>query len=338
MGDCTFPLVTLYVLCYNRREYIRASLESAFAQDYSSLEIVISDNGSTDGTFDIVCDMVRQYRGRHEVVVNRNDENLGLIGNVRKAFSLAHGELLVMQCDDDVSVPNRVSVMVREWMRHEKKPFVVCSSYQYMTRGGDLCSGQGYFWSETGIEPRSLEDVLLHYSYRGSSAGYRPEVMSMFGEIHESKCYDDMVLFSRGRMLGDILLVKDCLLHYREGGLSSNTGSVEDAFVKIAVAERSSYQQLKLDVDCACKTGLLSDARRCGLQEICDHVISNADARINMLKGNFQARCIAYKHLRRNPGGQRKVVLLCVCVLPRRVTRWLVSLFFGIQKMRGKVL
>ncbi|NCB25620.1 MAG: glycosyltransferase [Bacteroidia bacterium] len=332
------PLVTLYVLSYNRCGYIQKALESAFCQTYSPLEIVISDNGSTDGTYETIENTVRAYCGPHSVIVNRNTVNLGLIGNVKKAFSLAHGELLIMQCDDDISRPNRVERIVEEWVRYEKRPYVVCSSYTYMRTDGGIRKGQGFFWPLTGREKRSLDEVILHYSYRGSSAGYRPEVISAFEDISEVGCYDDMVLFVRGKMLGDILLIKDDLLFYREGGLSANTGNVATAFLKKAGAEKSSNLQIKKDVHCQFKKGLLSYNDYTRLLMLCDKVISDIDARVCLLSSNMKNRFSAYRHLAQNAEGQPKLLLLVMCVCPKYVTHALVWVFFKIKQLQGDVI
>jgi glycosyltransferase involved in cell wall biosynthesis len=332
------PLVTLYVLSYNRRTYIRSALESAFAQTYSPLEIVISDNCSTDGTFEIISEMVVAYKGPHTIVVNRNETNIGLIGNVNKVFSLARGELLVMQCDDDISLPCRVEILVEEWCRVDRQPYVVCSSYTYLRRDGSQCDRQRFSWGKTGIESRSIEEVLLHYAYRGSSAAYRPEVMTAFGEVVVDGCYDDMVLFSRGRMLGNILLIKDSLLLYREGGLSANTGTVESAFLKKAAAERASYLQVMQDIFRRSEQGHLSDGRRDELVAICQKIIEDVDCRVRLLTGGLRERIGAYRHLIRNPEGQPKTMLFLISIFPRLLTRWIVWLHFKIKRWRGEVL
>ncbi len=332
------PLITLYVLSYNRCGTIRAALESAFAQTYSPLEIVISDNGSSDGTYEIILEMVAAYQGPHRLIVNRNETNIGLIGNVNKAFSLARGELLVMQCDDDISLPDRVEVLVKEWCRCNKEPYVVCSSYTYLRRDGSQDGNKGFFWKKTGIERRTIEEVLLHYAYRGSSAAYRPEVMTAFGKIQGAGCYDDMVLFSRARLLGDILLVKDSLLLYREGGLSANMGTVESAYLKKAAAEKASYLQVMQDINRRCELGGLSDEQRDKLVAICRKVIDDVDCRVKLLAGGLRERLEAYRRLKKNPEGQPKILLLLVSVFPRFLTRGIVWLHFRFQRWRGEVL
>ncbi len=73
MADsCERPLVTFYVITYNQARFVREAVESALAQTYSPIEILLSDDCSTDGTFEIIQETVKGYSGPHTVILNRN--------------------------------------------------------------------------------------------------------------------------------------------------------------------------------------------------------------------------------------------------------------------------
>ena len=116
------PLVSFCLLFYNHRQYFEAALEGAFAQTYRPLEIVISDDGSTDGS----AELVQNYVTAHApfditIVFNHNAHNLGILGNWTKAASLSHGELLFMVGGDDISLPDRAEKVVAAWMADDKR-------------------------------------------------------------------------------------------------------------------------------------------------------------------------------------------------------------------------
>ena len=92
------PLISLCITNYNQADYIRATLESAFAQTYSPLEIIIGDDCSTDNSPDLIQDVVDDYQRRgdcHQIRYIRNEHNLGLVRNYENLFSIAKGELVV---------------------------------------------------------------------------------------------------------------------------------------------------------------------------------------------------------------------------------------------------
>ena len=109
--EAQYPLVTFALFAYNQEKYIREAVEGALAQDYPNLEIIISDDCSTDGTYDIAHNCVARYKGRHSVHVLKNASNVGLMNHVLMRGREAMGEIVVVAAGDDVSHPSRVSLL-----------------------------------------------------------------------------------------------------------------------------------------------------------------------------------------------------------------------------------
>ncbi|MEI7947344.1 MAG: glycosyltransferase family A protein, partial [bacterium] len=130
------PLISFCLFTYNQEPFIREAVEGALAQTYSPLEIILSDDCSTDRTFDNMQQMLADYKGPHKIILNRNDVNLGLAAHVNKVFSLAKGELFIMAAGDDVSLPQRTERIVTEWILHDKIPSVISSSHCLIEQTG----------------------------------------------------------------------------------------------------------------------------------------------------------------------------------------------------------
>jgi glycosyltransferase involved in cell wall biosynthesis len=86
------PLVSFVLIAYNQEQFIAEAIQGAFAQTYSPLEIILSDDCSRDGTFRIMEEMANAYHGPHTVILNRNPKNLGIGGHVNRVMELAQGE------------------------------------------------------------------------------------------------------------------------------------------------------------------------------------------------------------------------------------------------------
>jgi glycosyltransferase involved in cell wall biosynthesis len=99
------PSVTICMPVYNTAEYIAQAIDSALAQTYTDLELLIVDNASTDTTYDIAM-AAAQKDGRVRVV--RNDSNLGHNANFNKSFQLARGTWIKILCGDDWLEPDCV--------------------------------------------------------------------------------------------------------------------------------------------------------------------------------------------------------------------------------------
>jgi GT2 family glycosyltransferase len=93
------PLVSIGVPVYNGERLLRRTLESLLAQTYAHLEIIISDNASTDGTEAIG----REFAARDtRVQYVRNDRNIGAIPNFLRTLALATGKYFTWTAADDV--------------------------------------------------------------------------------------------------------------------------------------------------------------------------------------------------------------------------------------------
>lgn len=109
------PLVTFALFAYNQEKYIRDAVEGAFSQTYEPLEIILSDDCSSDQTFEIMEDMASRYQGPHSVRVRRQPVNDGLLNHVCAVISEMRGEIMVLAAGDDVSVPIRVETVIASW-------------------------------------------------------------------------------------------------------------------------------------------------------------------------------------------------------------------------------
>lgn len=109
------PLITYAISCYNQRKFIAAAIHSAFAQSYEPLEIIISDDCSSDDSWNAILRSVSDYQGKHQLIIRQTKSNLGTYGHLLDIVSASSGELIVFACGDDVSKPERVGVLYRDW-------------------------------------------------------------------------------------------------------------------------------------------------------------------------------------------------------------------------------
>lgn len=114
------PLVTFAVFAYNQEKYIRQAVEGAFSQTYSPLEIILSDDCSSDRTFKIMQEMAAAYRGPHLVKVRRGSKNIGVAQHFDTLIRQANGTLFVAAAGDDIAHANRTSVCVETANEHQK--------------------------------------------------------------------------------------------------------------------------------------------------------------------------------------------------------------------------
>lgn len=101
------PLVTIGIPAYNSAAHIREAIDSALAQSYEPLEILVVDDASTDATHPIA-ESYDDPRLRVEV----NDTNLGLAGNHNRVLELAAGEYVKVLHADDILAEGAVEAQI----------------------------------------------------------------------------------------------------------------------------------------------------------------------------------------------------------------------------------
>jgi len=198
------PLVSFCLLCCNQREFIGAALEGAFAQTYRPLEIVISDDGSTDGSAEFIQEYIDAYAPPDVTITfNRNPQNIGMLANWMKIASLSHGELLVKADGDDISLPNRTEKVVSAWLADNKCAAAISNAaFRIDLNGRSL-----------GTMPSPQVNAPV-----GALMTWRRDCFTAFPpNVLHPRCVDDMPFAKRALMLGGWLTVSDQLVLYRLG-------------------------------------------------------------------------------------------------------------------------
>lgn len=98
------PKISIIIPTFNRANFLKKAIESALAQDYNELEIIVSDNASTDKTSEIIKDYSDDKRFNYYY----NNENLGMVGNWRKILhNYINGDFFLILSDDDYLLDNK---------------------------------------------------------------------------------------------------------------------------------------------------------------------------------------------------------------------------------------
>ena len=191
------PLVSFCLMSCRQKELIRDALQAALAQDYHPLESLVSDDNSPDGTWEIVQETVRNYHGPHKVILNRNEPNLGTIGNWQKLCSMASGELLIKADGDDISYPFRASCIAEDWVSSGCKAMVMASSYDEMDGNGNVI---GEKLLPGGWDQRTTRQIIegARYFYLGATIACHRSLFDDFQPISHPKSSDCAAFEARG--------------------------------------------------------------------------------------------------------------------------------------------
>lgn len=215
------PLVSFILCTYNQSEFVVEAINGALSQTYSPLEIIISDDCSSDNTFAIITDMVNQYQGVHTIIVNQNSINVGTSEHVNQIVQRATGELLVFSAGDDVSLSHRVSTIVERWVNSGSVAFF--SNLNRMNSDSQLL---GNIYTTPPVFAERISDILHGKPCWtiGASFACDKRVFNYFNKIPKAVLQEDGCLAFRALLLGNIEYVNQPLVNYRfhEGSVSQH--------------------------------------------------------------------------------------------------------------------
>lgn len=205
------PLVTFAVFGYNQEEFIRDAIEGAFAQTYSPLEIILSDDCSTDKTFLIMTEMAEAYTGPHRIILNRNAKNLNVAGHVNHVVSISHGEIFITAGGDDISLPNRAALTAELFVRRPE----VTSCISFVREFGT--SERTTLFFPPDVRLTTAEACLRHEPSIGAACAYRRSIFDLFPPLPEQPPMEDTTLQFRSLLVGVYALIPEITVRYRKG-------------------------------------------------------------------------------------------------------------------------
>ena len=238
MGSVEGPFVSFCVKCCNQERYVGEALQGAFAQTYRPLEIVISDDASTDRSWEIITAAVTEYRRRVDavnVVLNRNGSNQGNLGNWLTICSLAKGDLLIKADGDDVSFPERTARIVEAWRTDGSRATVISHGGLLMGPRGQR---MGPMWRVSATAPA------------GAVMAFHRRVYETFGGAEDLRIVDDELFAWRSRLLGPELVLPDRLVRYRLGtGVSNSLWRIREPMCRGRRDLVKTFRQVRCDLE-----------------------------------------------------------------------------------------
>lgn len=204
------PLVTFALFAFNQEKYIREAVEGALSQTYSPLEIILSDDCSTDRTFEIMQEMAEGYKGPHKVVTRRHGKNMGLFPHFMNVFKTANGAITVVAAGDDCSLPQRTSEIVSALKNHPRAA-AACSSVERIDETGKSAG----LYSPPLIERLGFLDGPMDHLL-GCSAAYVTEHVKSIPSSTVNDIAEDAFLSHALQLQGfKVLRIPEALVRYR---------------------------------------------------------------------------------------------------------------------------
>lgn len=222
----TYPLVSVSIPTYNSAAYIKECLDSVLEQDYPNIEIIVSDDASTDDTVSILLD----YQSKHSSIkLNFNKTNLGITKNCNVILSLCKGKYIAFFAGDDVMLPEKIKQQVEYMEKNTKCTISYHNAEVFFTN--DPTNKKSYLHHHM-VKPRS-GDVNVSIKYgpfnAACSSMVRRDKIPLHGFDERLEVASDGLFWIETlEMGGEIHYINKVLARYRIHGQNSSRTKINE--------------------------------------------------------------------------------------------------------------
>lgn len=210
------PAVSIILPVYNGEKYLRETIDSALAQDFTDYEFLIINDGSKDGSQEII----EEYAKKDPRIVPIKQKNKGLVKTLNKGISLARGKYIARLDADDVWFYGKLSRQVEE-LESDEGLVLIGGSFEVVDEEGAFVRT---FYAPVG--DAHIKDALLLYNPFGhAGVVYRKDAVEKAGlysgDVGPTEDYDMWIKLSR---VGRLKNLSTPVFRYRENteGISQN--------------------------------------------------------------------------------------------------------------------
>jgi|GEM_PF-1730762 len=214
-------MVSVLVIAYNHKGFILDCLKSIEHQSYENIELIINDDCSKDGTFELAKDWCEQHRDRFtNCICVQNTNNLGLVKNCNSAIGRANGDYIKLIASDDMLLPKAIEAMA-EYLDVNEQVQLACSNAVLVSEEtiyGELENpGFEVFYKKKPNFEKNVFDNLFLYNYiLAPTVMVRKSTYLQYGLYDENGKFEDWEYWLRVTSAGgQIGYIDQLLVAYR---------------------------------------------------------------------------------------------------------------------------
>lgn len=212
-------LVSICIPVYNSERYLKDTLESILNQSYEPIEIILSDNASTDNSWELILELKKKDS---RIKIFRNPENIGYAANCNKMIQSSSGELIAIYHADDIYHKDIVKESV-DVLRKKKELSGIFTLYERIDEYNNALYDTIYPIRKKGeLTLVSLEEFIDCVLIKGGSpfccptSVIRREVYQKINGYNENLKYiDDQDMWARILLRGCLAIINKPLISYR---------------------------------------------------------------------------------------------------------------------------
>src|SRR5215470_16887581 len=222
-----YPLVSVIIIFFNGEPFIKEAVTSVLAQTYSAWELLLVDDGSTDGSTAMARDYVNRYPHKIFYLQHEGHQNRGMSVSRNLGIHRAKGEYIAFLDADDVWLPHKLAQQVEILNSHPRAGMLYGATQWWFSWTGKAEDSQRDFVHPMGVPPDTLIEPpkLLIQLLKNEGVSpctcsimVRRDVMERIGGFEESfrGLYEDQVFCTKICLNEVVFASSECSNLYRQ--------------------------------------------------------------------------------------------------------------------------
>ncbi|GIP39960.1 hypothetical protein J31TS4_32400 [Paenibacillus sp. J31TS4] len=233
--------IDILLATYNGSKYIVELIESILSQSYANYKLIICDDASTDGTYDL---LTRYAIQDDRIELHKNNVNLGVVRNFEKLMKLSDAKYFMLCDQDDVWHKDKVLKSLEQIVATNS--LLVYTDLKIITSREESIS----YWKREGIKPLSgspFKTLLVQNVITGCTIIADKRIINFAIPIPSKFCLHDQWLGIVASVYGSISYLEETLIDYRqhEGNVIGSKGYYK--VINTEAGKQTSYSEYLLD-------------------------------------------------------------------------------------------
>lgn len=231
--------VSVVMTTYNGKRYLTEMLDSLRNQTRIIDELLIFDDRSTDGSYDLIQYYIHKYELENWKVV-LNDKNLGWERNFTHGIEAASGDV-IFPCDqDDIWHTSKIEKMTSAFEENDNIWLLVSGYHAFSEYGGKMVTQQPVKTETTDRVSRVVFDEHYYQILRpGCTMAFKKEIMPLFRQLWSDGTPHDALLWGIASVQRKLYLYDDTLIKYRRHDKNASMSISHGYAYKVNEIERT---------------------------------------------------------------------------------------------------
>lgn len=217
-----YPLVSVVIPCYNHEKFVQDTIQSVIDQTYSSIELIIIDDGSSDGSVLKILEMVKSCEKRFVRFKFTSRLNKGLSATLNEGLEWCEGKYISTVASDDLILKNKTKIQV-EFLEKNKEVVAVFGGFTLIDKQGLPLSdhkGSGSFYNFKDI-------ILLDSKLPAPTQMIRATSITEVGGYDSDIKIEDWYMWLKLSLVGSLYAMEDIVSSYRRHSNNSSSQLTE---------------------------------------------------------------------------------------------------------------